>query len=263
MLVSDCNIYILKVFDRNLEANFLLLYKALVDIYEIGVDIVNLSLGLESNLYVNQMTEICDMLKKKNCILVTTASNSGEKSYLLDLESVIKVIGGKGIVSNNLYYYDSQFYIKSYPRFLPWKDNTMVFLGGNSFSVPLVIPLIVQCMKYHNQNCENILRWIKSRAIQVNNIEKIIRPFDISNEECKDYFLGNIIDSYLVEKIQYNRKQNMLFAYEKFSPFEIADILIEISNLLEVNIKVEDFYYWNLYYRNNLVNRFHELIWGV
>ena len=265
-ICSDIQFYIVKIFDRENSSDYEQLETALCYCLDWGVDVVNLSLGVEDPSYEARLKSICRELEQSNILLLTTrAEHEEQRNELWTQNNVIRVKGGKSIYDDLVYCHDSIFYVKGIPRFLPWLHGRYVFSGANSFSVPLIMPHVITAMRKNGNSICGVVKRIAAEAerISYKEIEVIDDLTRIVKEDIKD---NQIYEKCLInirDILGQEASGKMLFQPDLLlgaSSDYLFDFVSTLCGNLGVPFYPESFTYQKMAYAENISNHFKSLI---
>lgn len=256
--VSDVDIISIKILDENNTSTSEIFLKALEYISKLNVDIINISLGVESNNKKNAICELCYEMIGKNVVIVAAGNTKNKVVLPADIDGVVKVMPGI-ILNNNIYKYKNYFIAQGIPRLLPSINNKYTFIGGSSIATPNITSLIANIIKnYNTVNYNEILSILNNNSYKVlnNNIHSkqfaknklyikqdrykvldkismlIINILNISNNiELK----SNNYNKILIEKLEFLNKKRLL-------PINLTSINIFDFNYIKKNLERKLFY---------------------
>jgi len=174
---------IVKVFDKNLITHETVICKALQICIENNVDIINMSLGIETQNPSNDLISIINEAYKKNIIIISAANNSPNiECYPAYFSSVFGVISGNiknksefGYIKNS----PIEFIAKGTIQRVVWKNGDYNITGGTSYACPH-FTVIVGNLRLNNSNLS--ISEIKQRLIDTSN-EKYTPTHVLNNSE--------------------------------------------------------------------------------
>lgn len=257
-ICPDSELYIYKVLDSNKTGNFLSVKEAINCALSRHVDIINASFGIESELYKHEIHKICNQVFKQNTVIITTSANNSARNYLFEHEKVLKVIGGKGIYEDRLYYKDGIFFVKGMARMIPWLNGHYLLKGGNSFSLPYIIPYIIKAKQSGCMAFDDILDFLKNIADATKDTRifydyPIVKKKDIINS-----YVYEIVKKYMIEKNLLDEKDGI--SNYIFTPYKIEDILQDLEILFQCQFPCTEFQYPDWCYVENLSHKIYTLI---
>ncbi|OME05866.1 hypothetical protein BSK64_13380 [Paenibacillus odorifer] len=204
---------------------------------EIGVNIINLSLGLRIKVTekIKKLEEYCNMAVNKGIIIISSNNNEGdieEESYPFAFNNIIGVHSARGSKKkieidherNNIVFSDD---IVSIP------DNSKVILRkGNSFLAPIITGLFCEFLQDNTILSKSIRDFYVFLEQLQHNIHKI---FFNKNDEQSYYQFNQKRIGYFHTKESSNDLSviNLLSEYSKVTIFNITEgiNLINISQL--------------------------------
>lgn len=257
-LCVNCKFYILKVLDSEGRSDFQSIESAICYAVENKVDIINASFGIESNQYAEEINEICNEVYNRNIILVTTQANDKCKNYLYEHDKVLKVVGGKSIRENLLYYNDGVFFVMGMARMIPWLGKHYVLKGGNSFSLPLIIPYIIEAM-YNGCECLNdVYVYLHKCAIKVDEVSSFYDTPIIKKQKISDINTFNTVSDYMVREGLRGKGNSILEKVYKL--YTTEKILRDLENVFHCELPYEEFQYPEWSYIENISNKIYEIL---
>lgn len=135
---QNIEIYPIRIFDSSGQTSLLVLEKALMIARDLGVDIVNLSLSIIDKFKSSDLEKICQKLSSEEKIIISSQSNSNQKSYPAYFKSCIGVRGH--ILERNSSYWFNQYkgvqvVVDSEPFFHATLDGNYCMFGkSNSYA---------------------------------------------------------------------------------------------------------------------------------
>lgn len=248
-LCSRIEFYIIKVLDRLGKCSSRHLLQALELAISKDVDIINLSLGTRDMSMKNEFQVLCNKAYQKDIVIVTTCENEVTDCVPYICDRTIKVRANRCIKDNTFFYDNNVFYCKGVEHLLPWKDNTFIYSGSNSFSTPFIVKEIVDLRKEGYNREEIVLQLIeKSKQVAVPSYlfieqeEYINERIYHSVEEVTEQILGKKLDK-------------VRLSLQGMSDEISIRILLELQNKLEKGIYFEDFNYIDFEYVSNISHR--------
>lgn len=228
---TSSNIFVIKIFDDGGLIDEELLIYALWYIYEnISCKIINLSMGLKVCENLEKLQSVCEMLVKRNTIIVSAFDNEGCNSFPAALDCVI------GVDSSYRCLDTSHFeYIESSPinirakgglQRVVWSKNKNTVLGGTSFACAYVTSIIFNIIiqnKYFDLDI--VKNELKKKAKTI-----YYRPKDY----CNNYKLFEIKKAAL---FPFNKEMHSLLRFSEKLKFEIKDIY-DIKQSGRVGVKL-------------------------
>lgn len=180
------------------------------------VDIINLSLGINTSEHYYALCEVCNKLASKGVIIVSAFDNSGAMSYPAAMHNVIGVTTGrfcKG-VKDFEYIEDTIVNIaaKGNIQRVAWTSPEYLLVGGNSFACAHVTAQVAEYMHEGTRTLKGILEKFRESSIyqhsQKENLTKNQMKFSIKKAVL----------------FPFNKEMHSLVRYAKLLPFEIIDI---------------------------------------
>ena len=215
---------IIKILNKKNEGHSLGLIQALRYLYKKKIDIINLSLATVSDKYLLELNHICEKLKEKGVIIISSLSNSMKLSYPARLPSVIGVVGNILKHSNEYWYSPNkkiQIVSDCMPVLVKNKNGLYTFFGWNSKASAKFTNILINLINSNNkyESVIDIIEknskksfWETSEFDYTIKIDKIYHPIeeDIVFKELKDI----VID---VLKIT-NSENGKLLTHSLFNP---------------------------------------------
>lgn len=254
----DCEFYILKVLDSQVNSDFQCLQAALRYAINKNVDIINASLGVESAQYQKEIDEICIAAYQKNIILANTQSNGGNRNYLFEHNKVLKVVGGKNIREDKLYYKDNVYYVLGMARMIPWLEGHYIIKGGNSFSLPLIIPYVVKALRSGCKGLENVHFFLQKMALQIDDVRAFYEYPVVEKENPIDTSVYNNVRDYL-KSHDLIVKGNVI-SDNVYVLYRIEEILQDLQKIFQCSLPCETFQYPDWCYVENLSNKINQIL---
>jgi hypothetical protein len=147
--------YVIKILDRNAETIYPILETALEYCLNLEYHLINLSLAMLDDNVNSKFSKLCDKLRIKGKILLSSVHNGYRESYPASYRSVIGVRGSRFFNSEN-YWYNPNNCIQCIADISPsFTDRSLYryfMFGGNSKACALVSGLILKA-----ENINNIL----------------------------------------------------------------------------------------------------------
>lgn len=204
--LDDFEFHIVKIFDitgRTSEENMI---EAISYCVEHGMNIVNLSLGIETNSPSKKLRDICNKAYNEGTVLIASTSDNPQKTYPAYFPNVFGVVGGVvqsgkdyGILKNN----PVEFVGKGNMQRVAALNNKTVFIAGNSHATANITGIIAN-LKYENRewdaeqikahmfkNGRTDIRLFTNRHMQSLNIAEWL---GVKVNPCDDNASNNIID---------------------------------------------------------------------
>ena len=212
-----CNLFIVKIFEKEFSTNEEKLIYALQYIYEnIQCDIIQLSNGITYCYSISELHDICLKLYNKGIILVSAFDNAGAVSYPACFDEVIGVDINDNCKKNNewIYFENSIINIgaKSGIHKCYWLNNEKMIVEGSSFSCVYITAFIANYI-YRNENYSLCI--IKE---QLKKHSKYIENFIISPSKHQQYKAPR-----KAVVFPFNKEIHALRRYENMLDFEIVN----------------------------------------
>ena len=182
----------------------------------IDVNVINLSIGLESCECVTELYSICQRLYDKGTIILSAFSNDGCISYPAALDNVIGVCSDDSCWKNNVFNYVNDNVInlcaKGGKQRLCWCKPNYIVTQGNSFA----------CAHATVQVAKFILEGKKSFAEIMQMFERISKQkYNIDAPKDKLRYQVNIRNAAL---FPFSKEMHSLVRYYELLPFTIKSI---------------------------------------
>lgn len=165
-ICQNVEIYPIKIFDKEGGTNSLNLVKALGNLINADIDLINISASTLNSVYKEELKYICDKLHKSEKIIICSHHNKakGSESYPTFFKSVIGVKGKREICRDEDYIYkeneDIQMYTNSKERFFEF-NNKVTHFGKNSRAASIATGIIADIYtrfgKLKFEDLENVL----------------------------------------------------------------------------------------------------------
>lgn len=155
---------------------------------ELGnIDIINMSLGIQSSANLEEMYAVCEALKQKGTIIVSAFDNVGSISYPAAFDNVIGVTAGSNCtnIKQFEFFEDSMMNVGAYGAIqrLAWTEPPYIFLGGNSFACAHMTAIIAHYLVQGIVEKDEILDKLREDAIHMHEVKMPKRntglPYDI------------------------------------------------------------------------------------
>lgn len=257
-ICKDCELYLFKVLDSKKTGSFRSVETAINYALDKNVDMINASFGIELDLYDKEIHTICNRAFHKGVILATTCSNNQSRNYLYENDKVLKVIGGKGICENRLFYKDDVFFVMGMARMIPWLGGHYLLRGGNSFSVPYIFPYILEAKKAGCIVLDDILDFLRNSAEKVSDTRIFYDYPMITKEKIANKHTYKIVKDFISE-LGFLEKDHSI-SNHVFEPYKAEDILHGLGSLLQCQLPCMEFQYPDWCYIENLSNKIYKIM---
>lgn len=258
-LCPDVKLTIIKILDENKMGQSECLLEALNYLYYNPVNIINMSLAIQDVHSKHKLCSVCNKLRKRGTILVSSLANHREYSYPAIFDDVIGVKGSLCLKEREYIYHSNraiQCQSSSIPILVERMDGTYTFFGGNSKAAANVSGIIADMIqkygfeKDYEKNFENYA-CRKIYDEQKFNIDSLInkKVFISDGLRSIDDFekLGCIMQSVLeIPK----EKRTLLFECSVLNP----KLNIDKNNLGKLVKEIER--EWNIKFRKDKINLF-------
>ncbi len=134
-LCKNSFFYVVKITDEKGFSNNILLEEDLRYLLDIDIDIINMSIGLESGIRTSEIKNLCYLLDKQNKLLISSVHSHNKNSVPASLNSVIGV--DCAVLENkDTYLYNRNYNVNiicdSYPHLTLGLNGEYVMFGGSS-----------------------------------------------------------------------------------------------------------------------------------
>lgn len=203
----DNELFIIKIFDDEMEGDIKLLVRALEYVYEnVECDIINMSVGFTEFDSISEVKNVCDRLYfEKKIIMVSAFDNFDTISYPAALDTVIGVDISKEIHKNSEFYYLKNsvvdILLKDSMYRVIWLDKK-IMVHGTSFATSKITAMLAEELKSIEK--EKIRERLEHIA------KKVIDFKDEKYESKLDYFK---IEEAIVFPV--NKEIHTLIRFEK------------------------------------------------
>jgi uncharacterized NAD-dependent epimerase/dehydratase family protein len=143
--LTNVEFHIIKIFDSRGFTNEDCLLDAINYCIERNINIVNLSLGIETDIPSDRLRKICQKAYEKNMILVSSTSDSSVKTYPAYFSNVFGVVGGVMDLSTQYGVIDNkpiEFIGKGNMQRVATLNDKYVFVAGNSYATAHITGII-------------------------------------------------------------------------------------------------------------------------
>jgi len=208
--------YAIKILDKNAETIYPILETALEYCLDLEYRLINLSLAMIDNRVNGKFSKLCDKLKDKGKVLLSSVHNGHSESYPASYQSVIGIRGSR-LITPEHYWYNSNKSIQCVADITPcFTDRSLekyFLFGGNSKACALVCGLL---MKATENNDSTVDFYSASSVLEKNAQRKLWTEKDI-----------NTSTAMLMEDDN--------FIYDDTVLNRIRQILCEIMNFNDIN----------------------------
>jgi len=148
----QAELFVIKIFDQEGITNERFLHYAIQLCIDKKVDLINISLGVQTNMPHESLIAICEKAYSVGIVIVAAAHNDIHlESYPACFSSVFGVICGKTKADNYGYLASSGFFIaKGDLQRVLWKNERFNITGGTSFACAHFTGIISNLMEKHN-----------------------------------------------------------------------------------------------------------------
>ena len=257
-ICENCELYILKALNANSMGDFCSVQAAISYAIDLKVDIINASFGIETAIYEQEINSLCSEAYYEGIILATTRANNRSRNYLYENEKVLKVVRGKCIQKNRLYYKDSVFFVLGMARMIPWLGGHYVLKGGNSFSLPMIIPYVIQAKQDGCMGLDDVTDFLERLAKKTEDTAIFYDYPIVEKDNVKDIHIYKIVSNYIEKKGLLNPCGSI--AHTVFELYKTEEILHGLEDMLSCILPCLEFQYPDWCYVENLSNKISRLV---
>ncbi|MDE2887892.1 MAG: S8 family serine peptidase [Gemmatimonadota bacterium] len=165
----DIGLFSVRIFDRSLSAPGETLVAAIQWAIEMGVDVVNLSLGTTNVAFRDAIAGACSMAVGHGVVLVAAEHNDGMESYPAVLPEAIGVAGGK-IYQKYGYFFRPVENVECVARGdeqrVCWMDQREILISGTSYAAPHITGIIALIREAHpGANLDDVREILQANAL--------------------------------------------------------------------------------------------------
>lgn len=218
--VPNCNMLVIKLFDKRLFVDEESLFFALNYIYEnINCKIVNLSLGIPALQNYERMVEICAKINAKGSAIIAAFDNDGSISFPAAFDNVIGVTSSSTCLKNDQYFVTNNNIVnvcaKGRTQKILWNNHKYSMGQGNSYACAHISGICVSYIKQYKKVNFNILM----------DLLKTKQSFEYCNstEECVNR-CHRKLNYKRVALFPFNKEMHALIRFEDMLPFEISNV---------------------------------------
>ncbi|CEP43595.1 S8 family serine peptidase [Paraclostridium sordellii] len=259
-ICPNIEIYPIKIFDRKGMTNSINLVKALKNLVNSDMDLINISASTLNSIHKEELKYICDKLYKNGKIIICSHHNKakGSESYPTYFKSVIGVKGKREICRDEDYIYQKNRYIQMYTnskeRFFEFNNNITHF-GKNSRAAAIATGIIADIYtrfgKLKFEDLENVLieeskirtyykqyRFLykKDYKSDINKQKIAQRIIDLINKK----FSNNYVDLDFVET------HSLLNNFTQVENHNAYEFLRAINNEFHINIDCRNIFLYEI-----------------
>lgn len=236
----QAKLFIIKIIDYTEMCESVLLLQALEFLLDKDVDIINISLSVNSDIYKKEIHDVMERLYKQGKIINVSVRNGFETSFPANDQFCF---GVKGYLSNNMgYSFDENKEIQILGNIIPeWVcgiNERWEWFGGNSKTTAFISSIIANILeKVENTSIESIIKelkknqfYTKNKNLLTNNKNdefKIKKMFENTKEILKKYIEEDNIN---IDTIIWQGRQ--------FKIEDTYNLLKELENKLNINIEM-------------------------
>lgn len=223
---KECELINIRAFDNH-EISVQELIQAISQAIDLGVKIINLSLGLTVCFDMPALRKVCHKAYEKGIVLISAFSNDGSMSFPAAFPYVIGVATEESIIKNNDFYYVEDSIINVVARGgiqrLAWNKPEYMFLGGNSFACAHMTAIVSKLITA-NTTIEKVHKLLKENAGKVIQV----------NRSCKKHFLSPIKRAAV---FPFSKEIQGVLAHQSLLEFEIDAVYdIKYSGRVGANV---------------------------
>lgn len=164
---STASIFMIKVFDRSLEADEELLYYALNYILSnVDCKLINLSLGISLLNNLTEMRNICNEINQKGIAIIAAFDNDGSVSFPAAFDSVI------GVTNDEHCYHNDEYFVINNPivnvgargnrQKVAWLDGKYSIGQGNSYACAHICGISMNLLRKNPKcNKDSLMEMLK------------------------------------------------------------------------------------------------------
>lgn len=228
-IATNTDFYIVKILNKDAETNSKALLQALKYLSSMNIRLINLSLATIDEEYLEEIKEVCNLLRQSGKIIVCSLDNRNNRSFPAVLDSVIGVRGGI-FNSQELFWFNRAYEIQCVadivPIYAPTINGAYWLFGGNSKATALFTGHIANILSEQPDiSFEKLNEVLERRACKNNwdendidiNIDffEDIKPLD-ENFEQSDM---KILTSILKDNLGFNEaSEALVFKKKLYSP---------------------------------------------
>lgn len=198
----------------NLEENAFLAFLKYIN-ENVECDIIHISAGLIRCRNKKRLYNICELIKKRNILIVSAFANNGNMTYPAIFDNVIGVDFNTEIIkpSDWIYVEDSpvNIFATGTAHRLAWMNNTYKNIAGASFAAAYITGAIANFLN-DGVSIENINEVIKNNSLKV-----LLSPI------ISEYNINFPIKHAVV--FPFNKENHSLIRYRDMLAFELTHIL--------------------------------------
>lgn len=260
-LMPDAEIYVVRILDDEGNTSAEMLSRALDELADVDVDIVNLSLSLTDSNEEN-LRAVCRKLNESGKIITASVQNGKTTSVPASFDEVIGVIGGLHESPHEYYWLkdsDVDLVCDCMPMMVKSAGNFFDFFSGNSKATCVATVLIAEAMikmKENNADCalnkETVMDFIRKNRDFVREAVAMEGEIPCLRDEkeiaCKNKeVLRFLIEQFteLLECTEEDLQNDRLIDVGFFSAQDIYDIILNVNEKFNYNIKINNFTYLN------------------
>lgn len=228
-LCQNVRFVIIKILNQNKQGNSKCLIEALNYLYNYHVNIINLSLATQNELYKNELQSICNKLKESGTIIVSSLANHQSISYPAVFKDVIGVKGELFLREKEYIYRPNktiQCQGSGVPVLVEGLEGTYTFFGGNSKAAANITGILADILTYKNKQFENLNDILIAYSIQNYSYNRNIDIDTITNREINisKELINERLFKKLIEIVQYylkipDNKKHFIFKYSLLNSY--------------------------------------------
>ena len=233
-VAPESKLYNLKVFDRKSNTNPNQVIKAIDRSIDLGLDIINLSLGTTDFFYYKKFKKVVERANKNNCILVCAVANDYSFSLPAVLDNVVSVGSSNSAIENKYgYYFIKDKYIQCITDGGHYSCNLLNDLVGRKYQTSYAAPIISSIIALIIEAKKQIDFQYLLEILKVNSINQISPP-NYTKLTNKSDTLLNKYDTYSLENQLINKSKKILYCPISFDKEE--HLFTEYKDLLSNEI---------------------------
>lgn len=248
-----------KIFDQKVVTDEKDVINALRDVLnnEPEISIINISSGIAYLKHYEDFYNVCELLRKRGCIIVSAFDNDGVISYPAAFDNTIGVFWETTLKKVDSFYYveNSNVEILGYAgnQLLPWGEVENRYVAGSSFVVPHIVAIIANLFADVKQlDLEKVKYQLKKIANDI-----IYNTVAVENEQKKKRDEVKLIKKAVLFPV--NKETHAIIANQDLLSFELCGVYdYRYSN--KIGSRTSSFIHIN-YGEDFVVKRLEEIDW--
>jgi hypothetical protein len=250
--------FIVNIINENGKTRYDLLVEGLKYCLNVDIDIICLSMATINTKAYESIKGICDKLRDRGKLIISSVHNNFFESLPANLESVIGVIGNDFNGCKNSFYFNSSYEVQAcfdgLPHFAYSTDNQLVLFKGNSKANALMVGNILKISDENNFfDYDELIKYLNKKSLKKNWIRKDItikkpfnNSFDIKNLGKLDKEIGtnliNIINSNFNKDVKLNESFSFpILSYKTGLNFNNCyNFLKEVEAIFDIKLNFMD-----------------------